>query len=89
MNDKKHLEEILVFIRQHRSDEANFEKQYQKLDDELLNEQPDQSYIQNLKEIKEKQSEEFRQTKQNGGSAWPEFEKFVTEFERTLTEEIR
>ncbi len=49
----------------------------------------DGSYIQNLKEIKEKQAEEFRQTKQNGGSAWPEFEKFVTEFERTLTDEIR
>jgi hypothetical protein len=89
MSDKKHIEEILAFIREHRSDEANFEKLYQKLDDELQNKQPDGNYIHNLKEIKEKQAEEFRQTKQNGGSAWPEFEKFVTEFERTLTDEIR
>ncbi len=89
MLDKEHIQELLEFIRQHRSNEANFEKLHQRLEDELRNGQGDQNYIHNLQEIKNKQAEEFRQTKETGGSAWPEFEKFVSDFEKTLTETLK
>ena len=40
-------------------------------------------------EVKEKLIPPYQKARETGGSAWPEFEKFVSEFEKTVTEAIR
>lgn len=80
--DKSHLEEVATFIREHRSNESNFEKLQQKLEEEITGGEGD--YTTQLKEIKEKNVEEYTKAKENGGTAWPEFEKFTTAFEKTV-----
>ncbi|MFN2458263.1 MAG: hypothetical protein ABR502_08700 [Chitinophagaceae bacterium] len=62
---------------------------YQKIEEDLRNPESDPGYIRNLQGIKTKQAEAFRKTKEGGSSAWPEFEKFVSDFERVLTETLR
>ena len=84
--DKAHLEEIATFIREHRSNESNFEKLYAKLEEETNNEGAGEAYRTTLAEVKEKSAAEYRKAKETGGTAWPEFEKFVTEFERAAIE---
>ena len=82
--DKSHLEEVAAFIREHRSNESNFEKLHQKLEEELSAD--DENYTTQLKEISEKNVEEYTKAKETGGTAWPEFEKFITAFERAVME---
>jgi hypothetical protein len=86
--NKQHLDQVLEFIRQHRSNEANFDTLNTKLEEEHANEKNPQQYVQALKDIKEKQAEEYRKNKSMGGSAWPEFEKFVSQFEKAITEAL-
>ena len=83
--NKKHLEEVSAYIRQHRGNEANFEALYTKLVKECDLNTAYVSYKKNLKDIKEKQAEAYRQTNKTNGTAWPEFENFVSEFERGIT----
>jgi hypothetical protein len=85
--DKTQLEEVAAFIREHRSNESNFEKLYAKLEEETGKD--DTNYTNQLQEIKEKGAEEYRKAKQTSGTAWPEFEKFVSEFEKTVVEALR
>ena len=73
--------ELVAFIREHRSSEANFEKLYQRLDQEIDKEE-NKSYQVELSEIKEKHADEYRRNKEKNASSWSEFEKFVTHFER-------
>ncbi len=82
------LQELLEFIKQHRSNEIHFEKLFARLEEESAKPGSSQQYSQSLNEIKEKQAEEYRQHKNAGTTAWPEFEKFVSEFEKTITEEM-
>jgi hypothetical protein len=86
--NRQHLEALLQFIRQHRSNEANFEMLTAKLEAESGNQGNTQEYKKALDEIKIKQAEQYRQNKHTGASAWPEFENFVSEFEKTITDEI-
>jgi len=81
----EHREEIMNFIRQYRSNETNFEKLYLKLEEELLDKDVDTEYVASLLELKEKQAVTYRQAKKEGISAWPEFENFVSGFEKTVT----
>ena len=83
--NKKHLEEVLAYIRQHRGNEANFEALYTKLVEECDLNTAYVNYKKNLEDIKEKQAEAYRQTNKTNGTAWPEFENFVSEFERAIT----
>jgi len=83
---KAHLEEVLNFIRQHRSNESNFEKLYAKLQEELTNAATDKQYTDSLQEIKAKQVVDYEQSKEKGATAWPEFENFVARFEKTVIE---
>src|SRR4028118_961010 len=85
MNNKS-LEEARDFIHQYRSNENNFEKLYAKLEEELSHAEAGKPYATSLAEIKGKQVVEYRQAKKSGVEAWPEFEKFVSQFERTITE---
>ena len=77
--------DTLLFICDNRGNEASFEDLYQKLLDELRDEESSSAYREKLEEIKEKQAEVYRQAKDIQGSAWPEFENFVSEFEKAVT----
>ncbi|MEI6949003.1 hypothetical protein V9K67_17590 [Paraflavisolibacter sp. H34] len=85
---KAHLEEVLEFIREHRSNESNFEKIYAKLEQECRTPPDDevtQAYVNNLSDIREKHTEEYQKSREVKGNAWPEFENFVAEFEKAIT----
>lgn len=72
-------EALMEFIKEHRSNEANFEKLLARLQDEGTG-----SVISNKEEILEK-GKMYKEMKESTGSAWPEFEKFVTAFEVGVT----
>lgn len=84
---KEQLEEVVAFIREHRSNENNFEKLHAKLQEETKKE--DATYTTQLKEVGEKSAAEYRKAKETGGTAWPEFEKFVSEFEKTVIDALK
>lgn len=86
---RKHLEEVMAFMREHRSNESNFELLRQKLEEEINGHVEDAMYKNDLQEVKEKYAEEYRTAKEQGGTAWPEFEKFVSEFEKTLAAALK
>jgi len=87
-----HFEETKDFIRQHRSNETNFETLVQKLDAEIAATQQNGgtgTYAESLQELKEKKAAEYRIAKEESGSAWPEFEKFVSEWEKAITASMK
>ena len=91
---KERLEQVLEFIREHRSNESNFGKLYAKLEEECAVAGSNQAgnentYLENLKAAKEKQADVYRQAKEQKGSAWPEFENFISEFETSVTEALK
>jgi len=85
---KTHLEEVADFIKQHRNNEGNFELIYAKLEEEA-GAVDNSDYTSSLQEIKEKAAPEYKKAKEKGGTAWPEFEKFVSEFEKTVTAALK
>lgn len=80
--EKNQLEEVAAFLRQHRGNESNAEAIYQKLEEAMAG-STNEAYTQSLADVKEKASE-YRKAKETGGSAWPEFENFVSEFEKAV-----
>lgn len=80
-------ESLLQTIRDHRSSESNFEVISQTLRAALrmAEENNHSSLAHSLKEIEEKYGTEYQKAKETGGSAWPEFENYVTQLERELT----
>jgi len=80
----ENLETTAAFIREHRGNEGNFEKLYNKLETEIQERRGAEKYVTLLQEIKEKTVPEYKKATETGGTAWPEFEKFVTEFERAV-----
>ena len=81
--DKK-LKDLTAFLREHRSNEGNFEKLYQKLQEETTREDADAQYRNELQALVEKEADEYRKAKEAGGTAWPEFEKFASGFEKAV-----
>ena len=79
-------EEIMQVIRENRSSESNFPLLLQQLEKAtvLAQQQNNTALAGDLQEVKETYAAEYQTAKENGGSAWPEFEKFVTQFERSL-----
>ena len=86
---KEHLEELAAFIREHRNNEANFETIYARLEKESGSGQGGEDYQSALAAIKDKQGETYRNMKEKTGSAWPEFENFVNQFEQQVMEVLR
>lgn len=80
-------DKFLQLIREQRSSESNFDTLYQTLQaaTKAAEENNDTTLAAELKEADEKYAAEYKKAKESGGSAWPEFEKFVTQFERALT----
>lgn len=73
---------ILAFIRQHRGDESHFTVLHNRL---LGDESADDSTLQPLKEEGEKLADVYKNAKEKSGTAWPEFENFVSFYEKSLT----
>jgi hypothetical protein len=82
---RQELEQTLAFIREHRSNEANFDQLKAKLDESIGQAPEGSEYYTALTEVREKQIAAYSEAKENGGTSWPEFEKFITEFERSIT----
>jgi hypothetical protein len=80
-------DDFLQRIREQRSSESNFEGLYQTLVSatKAAEDSNNTALAAELKEVNEKYAAEYQKVKETGGSAWPEFEKFVTQFERALT----
>lgn len=80
-------DELLQFLREHRSSEGNFDKISQELETHIrtAQEQNKPALAQTLQEVKEKYGDTYCKAKETSGSAWPEFEKFITQLELALT----
>jgi cell division septum initiation protein DivIVA len=80
-------DDLMQVIREHRSSESNFNQLYQTLQQatKMAEEKNDAALAAALKEVDEKYAAAYKKAQETGGTAWPEFEKFVTQFERTLT----
>ncbi len=87
MNEQQQLEEVISFLREHRNNESHFETIYAKLEEECNKGYSGelQSYKDSLQELKEKEADAYRQMKETGGTAYPEFEKFTSGFEKAVT----
>ncbi|MDB5196809.1 MAG: hypothetical protein JWP88_1180 [Flaviaesturariibacter sp.] len=72
---------LLHFIRGHRGDEAHFYTLYDRL---VKNISPDEAPLQAMKEEGEKAAAVYINAKEKSGSAWPEFENFVSLYEKSL-----
>ena len=81
------IDQIMQTIRDNRSSESNFATLQQELDNTISTAQlsGESELIAELQEIKEKYVSEYENAKASGGTAWPAYEKFVTQFERVLT----
>lgn len=78
----KYLQEI----REYRSSESNFETLCALLTEAKDRaKQNNEALAKELAEVDETYVSTYQKAKETGGSAWPEFEKFVTAFERALT----
>lgn len=76
-------EDLLAFFREHRSNEANYPAICQRMDTAAAG---DEDLKRDWEEIREKQGKTYEQAKETaGGSAWPEFEQFVSAIEKRLT----
>jgi hypothetical protein len=88
MAAKQQLEELAAFIRANRAAESNFEILLQKLTEACNAEATEggdaaqNGYLSLLQEVRDKYAKTYRQSKEKGTSAWPEFENFVTHFEK-------
>ncbi len=84
---QQRLEAVKRFLQEHRNNESHFEKLYDRLEEECQAPHNGelQAYVQSLQELKEKQAEAYRQSRETGGTAWPEFEKFASGFEKAVT----
>ncbi len=87
--NEKHFEELNALIRECRSQEINFDKLSAALDNEIKISHDSQSYNDALLAIKEKSVEGYKKAKEQGGSTWPEFEKFVSEFEKAVIQQLK
>jgi hypothetical protein len=80
-------QEILLAVREVRSSESNFDLIWQQLHRALkmAQEKNNEQLAEALQAVNDKYVPEYQTAKEHGGSAWPEFEKLVTQFERALT----
>lgn len=90
MPEKQHLEELAQFIRAHRSSEGHFQALYDRLAAELkaIHSAEENDYTTALAEAAEKHAAAYRQSKDTGSTTWPEFENFVTHFEKAVMQAL-
>jgi hypothetical protein len=81
---KEHLQDLALQIREARSNESHFEALAALVESECRAAGIDPAYRRELEEINEKEVAVYRQAKETGGSAWPEYEHFVSRFEKAV-----
>jgi hypothetical protein len=79
------FEEVMGAIKEVRSNEAHFEKLVALLQKECAA-AGNPEYRQKLEALSQKEATAYRQAKEKGGTAWPEYEHFVTGFEKAVLE---
>lgn len=87
MNDNtSHFDELKEFIKTQRSNEGNFETVHQKLSEEhaFAQQSAMTGYADSLQDILDKQVADYRSAQESAGTAWPEYEKLVTAWERAI-----
>lgn len=87
MPETNTTDEWLQRLREQRSSENNFESIRQTLQEatQTAQKEGNDTLAGSLKEVDEKYANAYEKAKETGGTAWPEFEKFVAQFERILT----
>lgn len=85
---EEQLQVLQEFLRSHRSNEANFAAISQKLDEALSQAGDGTEFFDALEETKEKYGAAYATARENNGAAWPEFENFITHFERGIVAAI-
>jgi len=85
---KEKLEDLAAFIRENRSSEGNFEKLLAKMEDAATDNETKEVLKITPEDIRTK-ADEYRKAKETGSTGWPEFEKFVSEFEKAVMEARR
>ena len=73
-------------VKENRGSEQHFNRLVQALNKAtgLAHEQNNAALAEDLQKVKDTYAAGYEKTKETGGTAWPEFERFVTEFERAL-----
>lgn len=71
-------QQLLTFLREHRGNEANFKQINEAVATSISNGVPA------LQEVQDKYAEAYTTAREQGGSAWPEFERYVSELEKCL-----
>ena len=84
MGKSKSLEELFTLIKEKRSKESSFEEIYKQLIAETTNSERKESYQQKLREIDNKSASTYKKARELTDAAWPEFENFVSEFEKAV-----
>lgn len=86
-DNNQHFNDLKEWIKTQRSNESNFEAVYQKLEKEhaFALQQNNAEYAASLLEIIDKQAAEYRNAKESAGTAWPEYEKLITAWERAIS----
>lgn len=81
-------QQYLEKIQEHRSSEGNFETLCTLLNEAVhaAQQESNTALAHELQEVDEKYVAAYKKARETSGSAWPEFEKFVAQFERALTE---
>lgn len=87
--NNSHFEEVKTFIRENRSNEQNFSILLDKLKEEIEHSSGDKNYLASLTSLQEKYASTYLTQKEKTGTAWNEFERFVGEWEKILTEESK
>ncbi|WP_121353826.1 hypothetical protein [Flavisolibacter nicotianae] len=87
MPDNQSPDDFLEQIRELRSSEGNFEAICQLLTSatKAAEASGNTALSAALNETREKYAAAYEKARETSGTAWPEFEKFVTELERALT----
>lgn len=80
--DTQQPQELLAFLREHRGNEVNFSV-INKHFSELLQSEGG-SHHEAIKEVQDKYATAYTTAREQGGSAWPEFERYVSELEKCL-----
>ena len=83
MEDLQHITDA---IRESRSNESNFDVLCKYLREAIAAaEKQNNTWMHNnLKEVQDKYAGEYLKARETRDSAWPEFEKFVAQFERSI-----
>jgi len=80
------LDRTLEFLKEHRGNEANYQKIRQKLDEEISRADAEgpAGYGEALRDIAEGGVPAYESLREKGATAYPEFEKIVNAFEKAV-----